>query len=298
MKILARFLVVTLFAALLVACSSSPYVVMNSANQNSRVNYLVIHATSEHFAESLRLLTTRTPNPVSSHYLVPTEDDATYPDSTLRVYSLVPEKRRAWHAGRSQWGRETGLNDRSIGIEVVNEFKCEEPAGDLSESSYSDLNCIFPPYSPRQISMLVELIKGILERYPDIQPINIVGHSDIAIMRKSDPGPLFPWHALYLEGIGAWPDSLDVDYFQQQAGRELPSVAAVQLALVLLGYGIDVTGEFDSATKYAVRALQLHYRPANYSGEMDIQTVAILWALLKKYRQAEFVEYGSELVFG
>ncbi len=298
MKSFAQLIATAFMLLMFVKCSSQSHVVMNSSNQNSRVNYLVIHATSEHFAESLRLLTTRTPNPVSSHYLVPTEDDSTYSDSKLRVYSLVPEQRRAWHAGRSQWGRETGLNDRSIGIEVVNEFKCEEPTVELSESSYADPNCIFPPYSPRQINLLVDLIKGILERYPDIQPINIVGHSDIAIMRKSDPGPLFPWHALYLEGIGPWPDSEDVDYFQQQAERQLPSITALQLALVLLGYGIDVTAEFDAATKYALRALQLHYRPANYSGEIDAQTVAILWALLKKYRQAEFEEYRSELVFG
>jgi N-acetylmuramoyl-L-alanine amidase len=298
MKLSLKPLLSALLIMLLNGCRLDPYVVVDSVNQNSRINYLVIHATSENFAESLRLLTTPSDNPVSSHYLVPAEHDASYTDKALKVYSLVPEQRRAWHAGLSNWGRETGLNDRSIGIEVVNEFKCEGTEGVLEETQLGDIHCVFPAYTPKQIESLTKLISGILERYPQIEPINIVGHSDIALLRKSDPGPSFPWHDLYLQGIGAWPDSSDVEYFWSQSISSKPSVEAVQKALAILGYGIEVSGTLDPATEFAVRALQLHFRPANYSGELDHETVAILWALIKKYRQREFQERRSELVFG
>ncbi len=287
-----------LLFALLAGCSGNPYVVLASANQNSRVNYLVIHATSENFTESLRLLTTATNNPVSSHYLVPTENDATYPDKDLKTFSLVPEERRAWHAGISRWGQETGLNDRSIGIEVVNEFKCQDPLGNVDDAQLTDLECIFPPYSQQQLELLTLLIKDILDRHPQIEPINIVGHSDIAPMRKSDPGPQFPWHDLYLQGIGAWPDDADIEEFLARSRRALPSFSAVQRALLIFGYPVEVTGIEDSNTRFALRALQLHFRPANYSGQLDQQTIAILWALIKKYRPMEFQEWGSELIFG
>ncbi len=123
---------------LLTACSSARYIDVTSTNQNSRVNFLVIHATSGNFAESLRLLSTRNPNPVSAHYLIPYLDDPTYSPNRLSIYRLVDEDRRAWHAGISQWGNESSLNNRSIGIEIVNDFDCrdlnikpeEEPALD------------------------------------------------------------------------------------------------------------------------------------------------------------------------
>lgn len=282
---------------LLSSCRVNPYVVVDSSNHSSRINYLVIHATSENFAESLRLLTTPTDNPVSSHYLVPTENDTSYTANGLKVYSLVPEQRRAWHAGVSRWGEEVGLNDRSIGIEVVNEFKCEELEEAVEETQVGDLVCVFPPYSSKQIKQLSRLLIDILGRYPHIESINIVGHSDVALVRKSDPGPLFPWQDLYQLGIGAWPDRADVDYFLSRLADARPSVDGVQKALVILGYGIDVSNTVDNATEFAVRALQLHFRPANYSGELDDETIAILWALIKKYRHQEYKEHSNELVF-
>jgi N-acetylmuramoyl-L-alanine amidase len=188
--------------ATLVGCVADATVFVESTNQNSRIEFIVIHATSENFSESLRLLTTRTSNPVSSHYLVPELNDPSYPFYSLRVHSLVPEHRRAWHAGVSYWGEEVGLNDRSIGIEVVNEFKCSGTQVPISEIQLDEVECDFPSYSDEQIELLVGLLNSILSRYPNINPIDIIGHSDIAIMRKSDPGPSFPWEILYEQGIG------------------------------------------------------------------------------------------------
>lgn len=272
---------------LLSHCSSKPYIVVDSTNQNSRIDYLVIHGTSENFAESLRLLTTTTSNPVSVHYLVPEINDHSYPVDKLRVYSLVAEHRRAWHAGRSYWAEESGLNDRSIGIEVVNEFKCEGTDKSLFESSIGDISCSFLPYSDEQIDLLVTLIKDILTRYPGLNPIDIVGHSDIARMRKSDPGPFFPWQRLYEEGIGPWPDDETVENYKRLFSANMPDIESVQLALLTLGYEVELTGIVDTQTQFTARAFQLHFRPADYSGVLDVDTLSRLWALLEKYRYDE-----------
>ncbi|MFK7864968.1 MAG: N-acetylmuramoyl-L-alanine amidase [Pseudohongiellaceae bacterium] len=279
-----RIFPLAVLALFLSFCSSPPYVYIESANQNSRIDYIVIHGTSENFSESLRLLTEETNYPVSSHYLIPTLEDASYPKKSLRVYSLVQEHRRAWHAGRSFWAGETNLNDRSIGIELVNEFECQTGEVPSSPDQVEDLSCDFKPYPNTQITELVALLKNILARYPEIDPIDILGHSDIATMRKSDPGPLFPWRTLYDNGIGAWPDDGSVAKYKAHFTEQLPSILHLQEALLGLGYSLEVSGFFDSETQFAVRAFQLHFRSSNFGGQVDSETAAILWALLEKYR--------------
>ena len=275
---------------LLTTCTSVPMVRVESVNQNSRIDYIVIHATSEDFAESMRLLTTRTANPVSAHYLVPMPADPSYPRDSLRVYSLVPEHRRAWHAGLSYWGGELALNNGSIGIELVNEFDCTGTEIPVEEIELDDVNCEFLPYSEEQIQLLVSLLKKILIEYPLIDPIDIVGHSDIAIIRRSDPGPLFPWQRLHEEGIGAWPDTEVVARYLEEFSEDMPAVEELQAALLTLGYEVKITGEIDAQTQFVLRAFQLHFRPADYSGREDVETAALLWALLAKYRPGELAE--------
>jgi len=271
----------------LTACSN--VVVMPSANYNSRVDYLVIHATSENFSESLRLLTQPSTNPVSSHYLVPAPFDPTYPHSELKIYQLVPELDRAWHAGVSYWAGETGLNDRSIGIEIVNEFKCIGKMGSIEDTAPADFKCEFPVYDDDQIALLIELISDILDKFPSINPIDVVGHSDIAILRKSDPGPLFPWEQLYEAGIGAWYEPDTKAKYKQLFLNEAPSLHTVQNALNRLGYQVELSGSYDRSTQYAMRAMQLHFRPSDFSGVVDIDSMAIIWALLEKYRPKELI---------
>lgn len=278
----------------LVSCAGESMVYVESSNKNSRIDYLVIHATSENFAESLRLLTTRTSNPVSSHYLLPAPNDRSYTRNRLQVYSLVDEQLRAWHAGVSYWGGEESLNDRSIGIEVVNEFKCTGTERPLVEIELDKVVCEFPPYPDEQIQMLIELVQSIMERYPGINPIDIVGHSDIAIMRKSDPGPMFPWQRLYEAGIGAWPDEETVDRYASEFRLIMPPISAVQQALLSLGYHIEPSGEFDQQTRFALRAFQLHFRPSDYDGFVDFETAALMWALLEKYRRGALARVAGE----
>ena len=109
---------------------------------------------------------------VSSHYVL--AEDGT-------VYRLVPEDRVAWHAGISYWRGRERLNETSIGIEIVN------LDGDRHD------------YPPRQVAALIELCRGIMARHPAIVPRNVVGHSDIAPGRKTDPGPAFIWSEIKIK---------------------------------------------------------------------------------------------------
>lgn len=284
--------------ALLAGCAgSSSTVRVPSENQNSRVSIVVIHFTVIDFDTSLRVLTEPSSRPVSSHYLIPEPNDASYDKARLRVYELVPEERRAWHAGVSYWRGKTGLNDQSIGIELVNAPTChsvpdaDEPdagvpaagSGAMPDPDEPEEVCFFPDFAESQIVLLTELLGDILERHPDIRPTHIVAHSDIAPDRKIDPGPRFPWERLYKLGYGAWFDEdMVVRYWQQFLDAPLP-LANVQAALNTWGYDIEATGEMDQHTRDVLRAFQMHFRPFEVTHEATPITVAILFALIEKY---------------
>jgi len=216
--------------------------------------------------------------------VVPEPGDATYPYPTLRIFRLVPEARRAWHAGRSYWGGTTSLNNSSIGIEIVNRSACVVDDADIEEPAPEDQRCTFLPFPDEQVDLVIRLARDILGRRPDIDPVNVVGHGDIATTRRVDPGPAFPWKRLYDNGIGAWPDAETVDRYRQRFETDPPALAFYQAALGAWGYDLETTGKDDIRTRYVIRAFQMHFRPSGYDGRMDAETGAILLALLEKYR--------------
>ncbi|OJT37319.1 N-acetylmuramoyl-L-alanine amidase [Serratia plymuthica] len=236
-----------------------------------RVRFLVLHYTAQNFADSVQSLTGKS---VSAHYLVPDPEDQTYQAagfSGVRIFNLVDEDERAWHAGVSKWGSRNNLNDTAIGIEIVN----------LASGEGEDIT--FPPFNPQQIAAVTQLAQNILQRYPDITPINVVAHSDIAPGRKSDPGPQFPWRQLHQAGVGAWYD----DAVKQRHEREYhcQGIPAQRELLALFAkYGYDTPAATDAeGYRQLVRAFQLHFRPQQYGGVMDVETAAILRALVDKY---------------
>ncbi|HGJ5864555.1 MAG TPA: N-acetylmuramoyl-L-alanine amidase [Arsenophonus nasoniae] len=239
---------------------------------NRRVRFLVIHYTSSNFKRSVNTLTG---NSVSSHYLVPDPSDQTYIDAgfkDMRVFNLVDENERSWHAGVSEWAGRSNLNDTSIGIETVN----------LAKDNHGVFT--FPPFHPQQIKEIIKLAKNILQRYPDISPVNVLGHSDIAPGRKSDPGAAFPWKELYEAGVGAWPDSDTVEkYVNKFTSQAIPERSVIINLLNKYGYSVK-TANTEGGFKAVLRVFQLHFRQNKYDGELDIETAAILAALAEKYK--------------
>ena len=271
--------IAALVSLVLAGCGPLRFVDVASENHGGRVEQLVFHYTSTGFAESLRLLTQRTGRPVSAHYLVPENGDPSYPGRRLRVYRLVEEGRSAWHAGQSYWRGERGLNGSSIGIEVVQQPECSATEFPMPRES-----CFFLDFDPEQIDLVIELALDILERHPNIDPVDVVGHADIAPDRRVDPGPTFPWRRLHEHGIGAWYDDDTVAEYLARFEIRPPHIAQLQRALRAYGYDIEDSGEIDYRTGVVLRAFQMHFRPSDYSGVPDAETAAILFALLEKYQ--------------
>lgn len=247
---------------------------------------MVLHFTAINYERSMRAL--KDSGGVSSHYLIPESGDPTYPDKELKVIQLVDENQRAWHAGTSYWEGRHNLNDTSIGIEIVNVPKCSEnplvPNSGKGEYGMHRL-CVFPDFDAEQINLVVQLAKDILARHPDIEPTRVIGHSDISPSRKNDPGPRFPWHYLYTQGIGAWYDESTVAMYWSMFEQFQPSVKLVQQALLHYGYQIELTGVLDEQTEDVLYAFQAHFMPWAVTGELNNKTAAILFALLEKYKE-------------
>ncbi|AZL75343.1 N-acetylmuramoyl-L-alanine amidase [Pseudomonas oryziphila] len=242
-----------------------------SKASNRRVRFLVLHYTAVNFNGSINALVNGTQ--VSAHYLVPDPSDPSFARAgfdAMRTFSLVDENERAWHAGVSGWAGRSNLNDTSIGIEIVN------------QASVSNGQLMFPPYHPQQVEALIQLCQAILQRYPDITPTQVVGHSDIAIGRKSDPGAAFPWQALHQAGIGAWYDEARKAHYQQRFAGCLPQLEVVLDKLRTYGYSFP-TSPGPAQVRALLRAFQLHFRPGNFDGVLDAETAAIAFALVERY---------------
>ncbi|WP_420349751.1 N-acetylmuramoyl-L-alanine amidase [Pelagibius sp.] len=178
---------------------------------------------------------------VSAHYCV--EEDG-------RIFQLVDEDRRAWHAGVALWKGASNINARSIGIEIVN------PGHEFG----------YRPFPAAQMTAVIQLAEDIVARHA-IPPARVLGHSDVAPLRKEDPGELFDWPALAAAGIGLWPGE------QREAGAL--SADAVASGLSAVGYGY-----VEEDLPAVIRAFQRRYRPAAVTGEADAETRGRLAGLL------------------
>ncbi len=233
-----------------------------SPNHGERKNgakpdMIVLHYTGMRHADEAIDRLCYPASEVSAHYVV-IEDG--------RVVQLVPEARRAWHAGAASWAGETDINSCSIGIEIAN------PGHDFG----------YPDFPKRQIAALTTLCRGIRTRHR-IPPHRVLGHSDVAPARKQDPGEKFPWRILHDSGIGLWvkPAPLVQGGPIHVLGDSAPAVAEMQALLAQYGYGIATTsGYLDAGTRDAIAAFQRHFRPARVDGVLDLSTINTLKALL------------------
>lgn len=186
---------------------------------------------------------------VSAHYVV---------DEAGQVYALVAEEHRAWHAGASSWEGEGDVNARSIGIEIVN--------------GGHDFG--LPEFPDAQIAALIPLLREIFGRWPALSATRVVAHSDIAPERKMDPGEKFPWKKLAQSGVSIWPKTIT---FRTEHGED--RVGRVQQQLVAIGYGVQLTGMMDGATRAALHAFQRRFRPSSIDGLIDEETQMLLASL-------------------
>jgi N-acetylmuramoyl-L-alanine amidase len=193
---------------------------------------------------------------VSCHYVI---------DEAGRISQLVPERLRAWHAGVSSWHGETDLNSASVGIEIQNPGH---------EDGYHD-------YPAAQIDAVIALSRDIIARN-GIAPARVLAHSDIAPLRKIDPGEKFPWPRLAASGVGHWvaPSPLRLEAATIGLGQTGLMVRATQVLFARYGYDMPTTGIYDRQTEAVVTAFQRHFRPERCDGRIDLSTLATLERLI------------------
>ena len=199
---------------------------------------------------------------VSAHYVV--EEDG-------RIFALVKEEMRAWHAGVSSWRGSQNINARSIGIEIVNpghEFGCRA----------------FPKV---QMDAVTALAAHIVARHP-IPARNVVGHSDVAPHRKEDPGELFDWQELARCGVGLWVRGKSSSHHKiapLASNDKGSAVSDLQGALKEFGYDLPQDGHYGAELAGVICAFQRHWRPSKVDGVADEQTQEIIYALLEEVRR-------------
>ncbi len=224
-----------------------PLIDCPSPNHDTRggqtVDMLLLHYTGMKTGEAALERLCDPSAKVSAHYMI--EEDG-------RVFRLVPEDRRAWHAGVACWAGQRDINACSIGIELVNPGH---------EFGYRD-------FTAEQMESLVTLCHKVLGRHA-IAPARVLGHSDVAPARKQDPGERFDWAALARASIGLWPGDA-------RATSEAPNEAAFLQGLGRFGYAID-----EASPREVITAFQRHFRPAAVTGRVDAESAGRLDALLR-----------------
>jgi N-acetylmuramoyl-L-alanine amidase len=200
-------------------------------------NYVVIHYTAQDSAaQTLRTFTLVKPQ-VSAHYVIGKDG---------KVYHMLNDYMRSWHAGTGKWGNVTDMNSSSIGIELDNK-------GD-------------GPFAPAQINSLLVLLAQLKKTY-NIPAANFIGHQDVAPARKTDPGKYFPWMLLAQKGFGLWYDSTLVP---------APEGFDTTTALRLIGYD---TGNLNAA----IIAFKNHFIQTDTNPELTPCDLDVLYNLYRKY---------------
>lgn len=285
MKKISLIIIVTL---LMISCSSTDRKKFEintkkyrAENYDNRIKGVVLHYTAIDNEKSIRALTK---GKVSSHYLITDREKDP-------IYSLVDDEQRAWHAGKSEFLGRKNLNDSTIGIEIVNlgykpsktQLHPQVKKLKTGEETFIEKE-LFEEYRQVQIEKVGFLVKHLVEKYK-IAPKMIVGHSDISYNRKKDPGPLFPWKYLYDNyGVGAWYEYSDKLFFMDAEKFSELSVLDIKKEFRKYGYEIPETEMWDIHSVQAVYAFQMHFRPENIDGIVDLETYAILKSLNKKYK--------------
>ena len=181
---------------------------------------------------------------VSCHYLI---------NEKGQIISIIPDNYTAWHAGKSRWGKLSSLNKYSIGIELVN------PGHNFG----------YKKFRKKQISSLIQLIKKLIKKY-NINKKNIVGHSDIAPLRKKDPGEKFPWKILAKSNIGIWHNLKQKKLMKNRKKKILKKEKLIFFKFLnKIGFQTRFNIKKSKYQKKLIEAFQRRFRPELISGIID-----------------------------
>ena len=222
---------------------------------NSKIKLVIIHYTALQNSNEAISFLSKKEKKVSSHYLISQDG---------KVYYLVNEKFRAWHAGYAKWKNYKDLNSYSIGIELDN------PGYSIKIEKFQE----------RQIQSLIKLISFLKKKY-QIKNENILGHSDIAPYRKIDPGEKFPWQKLEKLGLSYFPKDIDKITKQNiEKKLKLKSLKTKKLrALYILskiGYDTLLAYSNNRDFKKLITIYQMHFNNKNLTGKLDNSTYSII----------------------
>lgn len=235
-----------------------PLLQRSSPNHDARAcapSQIILHYTDMADPQAALARLCDTQAKVSAHYFIHRTGD---------LVQLVPDERRAWHAGVSYWRGETDMNSASLGIELDHEGHDERGA--------------MAAFAPAQMDTLIALLEQLTVRH-NIAPQNVLGHSDIAPGRKIDPGEAFDWAALYKAGFGLWLENVKIENVAPLAeGSADKAVQPLQKALAAFGYQIQTHGTYDTQTAAVIAAFQRHFRPAKIDGIADAETQTLVYA--------------------
>ncbi|MDC0205395.1 N-acetylmuramoyl-L-alanine amidase [Pelagibacteraceae bacterium] len=220
------------------------------------IKIIVIHYTGMQSERESLIRLCKPTSKVSSHFLI---------NKNGKVYRLVKDNKIAWHAGKSFWGKYKNLNKNSIGIELVNKGH---------KFGYTN-------FKKKQLLSLISISKKIIKKYK-IKKKYIVGHSDIAPLRKIDPGEKFPWEFLAKKNIGNWHN---VKPYVLKKFRKIKISKNIDEKIFFnnlkkIGYYFSVKKK-PIITKI-VKAFQRHYRKELVNGIVDKECFIIAENLLKK----------------
>ena len=211
---------------------------------NKGIKIIVIHYTGmQSEVDALNRLTDFK-SKVSCHYLI---------NEKGKIISIVPDNYTAWHAGKSRWGKLSSLNKSSIGIELVN------PGHNFG----------YKKFGKKQISALIQLIKKLIKKY-NINNKNIVGHSDIAPLRKKDPGEKFPWKILAKSNIGIWHNLKQKKLMKNRKKKILKKEKLIFFKFLnKIGFQTRFNIKKSRYQKKLIEAFQRRFRPELISGILD-----------------------------
>ena len=218
---------------------------------SSKIKYLIFHYTGMKSDKSAIKKLTSINSKVSCHY---------YIDQKGNIIQMVPELYVAWHAGQSSWGKDKSLNKNSIGIEISNPGH---------QHGYKNFN-------KKQIYSLIKLSKKLIKKY-SIKNKYILGHSDIAPLRKKDPGEKFPWKILSKKNIGIWHN------YKKKIKNRFIDIKSTDLKneffFNLRKYGYSINSKSLLDKRKIVKVFQMRFRPENVNGIIDFETYDILKTL-------------------